>query len=105
MHRWLVLVLLLTACGATPAVSTPVAMPLQPTDAPVQMVTITGYDPAAQVDISPVRVWDNYQTRLKVVGTVKTGDKVKLIRRDGTGVLIELDSGVQGWLTDSFIQK
>ncbi len=102
------LLIFLVACGARSAVPptpvpTPVPMPI-PTEALVQIVTIAGLDEQGN-DISPINVWDNYQTRGKVVTKVSTGDQVTLIERQGNGVLIETSGGVRGWVTFSFIRE
>lgn len=70
-----------------------------------QMVTIDGTDPTTGSDISPINLWDNYQTRGAVTGRVMTGERVALIRRDGPAALIEKTSGVQGWLTATFVKE
>lgn len=72
---------------------------------PSRIVTITGYDPASQTDISPVNVWDDYETRSRVVGRVRTGTLVRFVQRVGDGVQIELENGTRGWVSAAFIKE
>lgn len=65
--------------------------------------TIDGYDPASGTTIDPVRLWSDYKNRT-FAGTVRHGEKVKLIKRDGDGVLIEKRNGKRGWVTYFFIK-
>ncbi|HEU5088392.1 MAG TPA: SH3 domain-containing protein [Roseiflexaceae bacterium] len=82
--------------------------PARPTStpaAPPRLATITGYDPASQSDISPINVWDDYQTRSRVVGQVRTGDRVRVVGRSGDGVQIELNDGTRGWVSAAFLKE
>ena len=81
------------------------ARPTSSTTVPPRMATITGYDPASQSDISPINVWDDYQTRERIVGQVRTGDRVRVVGRSGGGVQIELESGVRGWVSAAFVKE
>lgn len=85
----------------------PPAQPAAPAPAPAQparSMTVTGFDPASNADISPVNVWDDYQSRSRVVGQVRTGDHVLVLRQDGDGVLVQLTNGRQGWVSRWFIK-
>lgn len=95
----LLAVLVLAACGSPAPAAPPV-----PTPTP-RIVTILGWDPATQSTIDPIRIWDNYQTRAKVVAEVHSGAQVTLIQRDGDGVLVELPNGVRGWISVAFIKE
>lgn len=67
-------------------------------------LTIDGWDPATKSIIDPINLWKNYETRT-YAGNVQHGEKVKFIKRDGDGVLIETKSGIQGWVTYFFIRE
>ena len=95
----LCLLLFLTACGTTPAAAPTTSQTI------TRMVTIAGLDPVTNQDISPVRVWDDYQARSKVVGSVKTGDTVGLVEQKEQSALIELPNGTRGWVSTIFIQE
>jgi hypothetical protein len=68
-----------------------------------KFVTIDGTDGDGTI-ITPINLWSNYQTR-SFAGKVNHGERVKLIRRDGDGVLIETKTGLQGWVTYFFIKE
>jgi hypothetical protein len=72
---------------------------------PARVVTMDGMDKASGTVIDPINVWGNYQTRTSVVAHVRSGDKVKLISRNGDGVQIETDNGTRGWVTYWFIKE
>jgi uncharacterized lipoprotein YmbA len=95
----LFLALLLAACGTPPLPTSTASQPI------ARMVTIAGLDPVTNQDISPVRVWDDYLARSKVVGSVKTGDSVGLIEQKEQSALIELPNGTRGWVSTIFIQE
>jgi hypothetical protein len=95
----LCIALLLAACGTTQLPASTTSMPVS------RLVTIAGLDPVTNKDISPVRVWDDYQSRSKVVGSVKTGDSVGLIEQKEQSALIELPNGTRGWVNTIFIQE
>ena len=67
-------------------------------------VTINATDEGG-LTIPQVNLWDNYQTRSRVVAQVRHGDKVFLIRQEGGGVLIETRSGERGWVSAPFIAE
>lgn len=91
MVRWLVLLLLLSACART---------------VPVQTVTINGYDAESRTTIEVINLWRDYADRSKgVAGTVRSGERVTLIHQDGQGALIETAQGVRGWLNVAFIRR
>ena len=66
--------------------------------------TIDGYDPASESIIDPINLWSDYETRV-YAGKVRHGEKVKIIKRVGDGVLIEKQNGKRGWLTYFFIKE
>jgi hypothetical protein len=68
-------------------------------------VTIDGKDIETDTIIRMVNLWDNYETRSRVVSTAEHGEKVQLIRRKGKGVLIEKSDGTRGWVTYWFIRE
>lgn len=67
-------------------------------------LTLDGYEDGELV-VPVINLWDNYQTRAKVVGKGQHGEKVRLVRRSGNGVLIRLADGTQGWVTYWFIKE
>lgn len=69
-----------------------------------QYVTIDGRDSSDAI-IDPINVWDDYQIRGAVVARLPHGARVKMLRRDGSGIQIETENGVRGWVTDSFIRE
>ncbi len=53
-----------------------------------------------------MNVWEKYGVPgVPVVTTVNEGDKVKLIRREGDGVLIETRDCKRGWMDYGLIQE
>lgn len=69
-------------------------------------VTMDGHGPSGELDVPVINLWDNYQTRSKVVAQVKDGEQVLLIGRDGTGCQVQTSAGVRGWVTCSnFIKE
>ena len=75
----------------------------KPTKTPERYVTIDGTIEDGSKKPA-VNLWDNYQTRNRVVTSAPHGAKVKLIKRQGDGVLVE-HKGKQGWCTDWFIRE
>ena len=57
------------------------------------------------IGVPIINLWDNYQTRSRVVARVPHGEQVKFIRRSGDGILIETKSGQRGWVTYWFIKE
>ncbi|MGC1241586.1 MAG: hypothetical protein WA874_08355, partial [Chryseosolibacter sp.] len=68
-------------------------------------LTINGYDADSKSIIERINLWNNYETRRRVVGQVRHGEKVVLLKRMGDGVFIETSAGVRGWLTYWFIKE
>lgn len=68
-------------------------------------LTIDGYDAASKTIIQRINLWNNYETRARVVGQVSHGEKVTLIKRVGDGVFVETKAGLKGWLTYWFIKE
>jgi hypothetical protein len=68
-------------------------------------LTIDGYDRASKSVIPRINLWNDYETRARVVGQVSDSEKVLLIKRVGDGVLVETHTGVRGWLTYWFIKE
>jgi len=69
------------------------------------VVTIDAYDSASGGLIDPINVWDNYETRRKIVDKVMHNEKVSMIKREGDGILIRTDRGREGWVTYFFIKE
>jgi hypothetical protein len=77
-----------------------------PTPTPETFVTMDGYDPASDSIIDPINLWIDYDDRSAgIAAKAKHGDKVKLVQREGDGVLVETADGVQGWVTYYFIKE
>lgn len=73
--------------------------------APVtEYATVNGYDASAGVMLSSVNLWHDYAARDYVVVTVRHGDTVGIVRRDGRGVLVETASGKRGWVSAVFLK-
>lgn len=51
-----------------------------------------------------VNVWDDYQSRSRVVARCKDGERVTVLRRSGDGVQIKTSGGVTGWVSDWFLE-
>ncbi len=66
-------------------------------------ITIDGTDTDGTI-IDPINLWSSYETR-SFAGTVRHGEKVKFIRRDGDGILLETRTGQRGWVTYFFIKE
>lgn len=79
-------------------------LPRSPTAPPAALRTVTmnGDDGTGAV-IDPINVWDDYQTRGRVVAALHPGDRVQLVRDDGAGVLIRASDGTEGWVSRGFI--
>lgn len=52
-----------------------------------------------------VDMWNDYTTRTAAVAKLHGGDRVRIIRRSGTGVLVETDAGQTGWVSSGFIDE
>jgi hypothetical protein len=97
--RYLFLIFLLTACGATPAAEQPA-----PTAA-LRQVTIDGRDRDGSI-IDPINLWDGYPAHAGVLGTVRHGTTVSLISQASGGCYVRTTEGVVGWVTCSnFIKE
>lgn len=71
-------------------------------------VTLDGYDANANppITIHNIDLWNDFKNRSKGISvTAKHGDRVKLIRREGNGVLVETLNGKRGWVTFYFIKE
>lgn len=91
MLKWLVIILLLTACART---------------VPAQMATINGYDASTRIVVEPINLWRDYADRSKgITGQVHHGDRVTFIRQEGQGALVRTSAGVEGWLNIAFIRR
>jgi hypothetical protein len=107
---WLVLAIIII-CGLLYAVTRSGNSDRTPahivsTSAPAQYVHLDGYDPGTgNVEVRNINLWDDYNTRVGVAGVGHHGDRVKLIRRSGDGCLVQLSSGVQGWVTCEYFVK
>ena len=53
---------------------------------------------ASALQGAPANLFSSYQPRGRVVGQVRDGERVSLIRRDGDGCEVETAQHVRGWL-------
>ena len=96
---FILLLLPILACGG----SSSSGGNAQPTAA--TYVTLDGTENGELV-VQEINVWKDYDNRSAgIVGVGKHGQQVKLIRRSGDGVKIELPNGTQGWVTYYFIKE
>lgn len=71
-----------------------------------EIVTINARDETgAPLPGGLVNVWDNYQTRTRVVTKCADGERVTMLGRAGDGVEIRTGSGAHGWVTYWFIRE
>ena len=69
-------------------------------------VTLDGTDSEAGIVVNRINLWKDYNNRAQgVAGTANHGEKVKLMKQEGNGVLIETSGGISGWVTYSFIKE
>jgi hypothetical protein len=71
----------------------------------VQWVTLDGTE-NGQVMVRTINLWKDYNNRSRgTVGSARHGERVKLIRESGEGVLVETSSGTRGWVTYYFVKE
>jgi len=69
-------------------------------------VTLDGREEDGTLSVPSINVWKDHNNRgAGVVGVGKHGQRVKLIRKVGDGVEIELPNGARGWVTYYFIKE
>lgn len=94
------------ACGQSARPTVPGPIESKPTPQPAVWLTLDGYDKQSGTTIQEINLWKDYNKRAAgVAATARDGDKVKLVKREGEGVLIELQNGKQGWVTYYFIKE
>lgn len=74
-------------------------------ESPIQWVTLDGTDPrTGDLEVPLIAVWNDYNNRMAgTAGNLRHGTIVKLIRREGDGLLIETADGLtRGWITAHF---
>ncbi len=74
---------------------------------PEKTLTIDGYSANNDILTEEVPLWVDLNNPLGkgVAGKVNHGDKVKLVKHIGVGVLVETQSGVQGWTSYHLIKE
>ena len=73
---------------------------------PATWLTLDGKEADGTLAVQSINVWKDYDNRgAGIADTGQHGQRVKLIRRSGDGVKIELPNGVQGWVTYYFIKE
>jgi SH3-like domain-containing protein len=109
--RWIVVAAAAVLCASAVALGSTGRHAQRPNDINAQLdsgarpiVTISG-DDGIGGSIDLVNVWNDYQSRSRIVARLHPGDKVTLIRRDGKGAQIETAAGTRGWVTDFFIKE
>ena len=99
-----VMLVLGSACGSQS--NQPPARQAAEQNQPAKWVTMDGYDASAGLTIREINLWRNYEKRENgISGHAAHGERVKLIRRSGNGVLVETASGQRGWVTYYFIKE
>lgn len=72
----------------------------------VQYVIVDCYDTSNAEKIYGISLWKDYRNRLEDTSRkVVHGEKVKLIKREGSVVLIETKDGKRGWISDKYIRE
>ena len=73
---------------------------------PATWLTLDGKEADGTLAVQSINLWNDYDDRAAgIAGTGKHGQRVKLIRRAGDSVQIELPNGAQGWVTYYFIKE
>ncbi|NIQ88672.1 MAG: hypothetical protein GWN93_06155 [Deltaproteobacteria bacterium] len=102
-----VLLVLLCGCGAEEPPLPVIEVTATPTPKPTRIVwlTLDGTENGELV-LTEINVWKDHENRgAGIVGVGRHGQQVKLVRRSGDGVKIELPSRAQGWVTYYFIKE
>lgn len=107
MRRLLILLVVagvLCGCGGQKPTSTPSGP--APTATEPTWLTLDGREDDGTLAVTKINLWKDYDNRgAGVAGVGNHGDTVKLIRRSGDGVMIELANGTRGWVTYYFIKE
>lgn len=62
-----------------------------------KFVTLDEHDTSSNITVKNINLWKNYKDRAAgIVATVNHGDSVKLIKREGDGILVETRDGKRG---------
>jgi hypothetical protein len=64
--------------------------------------TMNGNDPASGTVIDPINVWNDYQTRARVVTQAHHGQSVDILEQTPTAYRIRVN-GVVGWVGRDFV--
>jgi hypothetical protein len=85
---------------------TPAATLVKVTATPVTWLTLDGYESDGTLAVTRINLWKDYENRAAgIAGVGLHGERVKLIRRLGDGVKVELPDGTQGWVTYYFVKE
>ncbi|MCF6148518.1 MAG: SH3 domain-containing protein [Candidatus Kuenenia sp.] len=72
----------------------------------VQYVIIDVCDSGTAEKINEIRLWKDYKNQLEDESQkVVHGEKVKLIKREDSFVLIKTGNGKRGWISDKYIKE
>jgi hypothetical protein len=69
-----------------------------------RVVTVDGTDATGAL-VDPINVWSRYAPRGRVVGQVRHGERVTLLRQEGAGALIRTAQGLEGWIGAAFVRE
>lgn len=98
-----IIALIIISFFVIPKIAGPIRTSYKPNETTLNYYgTVDGYDSASGTIIDPINIWTDYNNR-RFAGKVRHGERVKLIKRVGDGVLIEKENGKRGWLTYFFI--
>ena len=107
MKRLLILfVILFALCSCGGEEPAPAVTVIDVTATPATWITLDGMESDGTLAVTQINVWKDHDNRgAGIAGVGQHGQQVKLIRRSGDGVKIELPNGVQGWVTYYFIKE
>jgi hypothetical protein len=76
------------------------------TATPTTWLTLDGKEADGTLAVTEINLWKDHDNRgAGIAGVGQHGQQVKLIRRVGEGVQIELPDGTRGWVTYYFIKE
>lgn len=103
MNRRTLTILVILAFAATIAMC--IASNSNAPDSATTYLTLDGYDVESGLTIQAINLWVDYEDRAAgIAGTARHGDRVELVRREGSGVLVRAGSR-EGWVSEMFIRE
>ena len=98
------LIVLLIVCGCGPEPAPEIMTAHAPPS--ITWLTLDGKESDGTLAVREINIWKDHANRgAGIAGVGKHGQTVKLIRRSGDAVKIELNDGTQGWVTYYFIKE